>query len=197
MSTVFYNRIAVSGRRADVLQFRTDARRRLSRSQRDELKLSAIAFSFEKLFRLHPRLRYPSVQIPCDGAHYFAEAGRINASREYTTATFTLEVKNVQIHEMLLPLSRCYPDVCFVNGELCLDDGSILSVFTRRGRQSQWDLPEARSDVHWENAAKIHGVSSMEDAYSDDDIRNEAQQAALSEAIDHWDIRVKRALRRA
>jgi hypothetical protein len=43
---------------------------------------------------------------------------------------------------MLLPLSRCYSEVCFVNSEICLDDCSITSVFTRRGRQYQWDLPE-------------------------------------------------------
>lgn len=47
MSIVFYNRIAVSGARADALRFRKDARRRLSASLRAHLHLSTIDLSFE------------------------------------------------------------------------------------------------------------------------------------------------------
>jgi hypothetical protein len=43
--------------------------------------------------------------------------------------------------QILLPLSRYYPDLAFVNSELCLDDRTVLSVYTRRKRQFQWDPP--------------------------------------------------------
>ena len=195
---MFYNRVAVTGARAAVLQFRKDARRRLPTSLRAELDLSTIDLSFERFSRLHPDLRYSKRRIPCDEYHYFATSGPLARWHEGTQARYTLEVKNTQIHEMLLPLSRCYPDVCFVNSEICLDDFSITSVFTRRGRHYQWDLPEVRSDAHWEVAAKAHGVKKMEDAYDDDNIRSEAVWAGLSEALDHhWDNRVRRTLRRA
>ena len=125
---------------------------------RAEFGLSTIDFSFEKLFRLHPFLRYPKGEIPSDGGHYLADSGPTARWHECSQARFTLEVKNTQIHEMLLPLSRCYPEVCFVNCEICLDDCSIASAFTRRGRQSKWDLPQARIDAHWEVTAKQHSV---------------------------------------
>src|ERR1035438_9048021 len=161
MSIVFYNRIAVSGARADMLQFRKDARRRLPASLQEELDLSTIDLSFERLFRLHPQLRYSRRRIPCDEFHYLARSGPLARWHEGTQVRYTLEVKNTQIHEMLLPLSRCYRNVCFVNSELCLDDGSITSVFTRRGRQSKWDLPQVRIDAHWKAAAKQHGVKKV------------------------------------
>ena len=197
MSTVFYNHIAVSGARADVIQFRKDARRRLSASLQAQLDLSTIDLSFERLFQLHPQLRYSKRRIPYDEYHYFAVSGPLARWHEGTQAHYTLEVKNTQIHDMLLPLSRCYRDVCFVNSELCLDDGSITSVFTRRGHQSKWDLPEARSDAHWKAAARQHGVKKMDDAYDNDAIRWDAESASLSEALQQWDDRVRRVLRRA
>jgi hypothetical protein len=197
MSTVFYNHIAVSGARPNVLQFRKDARRRLPTSLQAQLHLSTIDLSFERLFQLHPQLRYSERRIPADEYHYSARFWSLARWHEGTQARYTLEVKNTQIHEMLLPLSRCYPDVCFVNSELCLDDGSIMGVFTRRGRQSKWDLPEARSDAHWAAAASQHGVYKMDDAYEDDDIRGDAESAGLSEAVQQWDDRVRRVLRRA
>lgn len=197
MSTVFYNHIAVSGARADVLQFRKDARRRLPASLQAQFDLSKIDLSFERLFQLHPQLRYPTRRVPSDEYHYFAVSGPLARWHEGTQARYTLEVKNTQIHEMLLPLSRCYRHVCFVNSELCLDDGSIMSVFTRRGRQSKWDLPEARSDAHWKAAARQHGSKKINDAYDNDDIRSDAESASLSEALQQWDDRVRRVLRRA
>jgi hypothetical protein len=159
--------------------------------------LSAIDLSFEKLFRLHPRLRDSDRRIPDDALHYFTTSEPIARWHEGTQARYTVEVKNYQIHEMFLPLSRCYRDLCFVNSEICLDDSSVMSVFTRRGHQSKWDLPEARSDAHWEAAARQHGVSEMDEAYENDDIRWEAESAMLLEALQHWDDRVRRVLRRA
>src|ERR1017187_3849471 len=197
MSTVFYNHIAVSGARPNVLHFRKDARRRLPASLRAALKLSTIHLSFERLFQLHPQLRYSKRRIPADEYHYFAVSCPLARWHEGTQARYTLGVKNIQIHEMLLPLSRCYQDVCFVNSELRLDNGSITSVFTRRGRQSKWDLPEARIDAHLKAAARQHGVRKMDDADDNDDIRWDTQAASLSEAIQQWDERVRRSLRRA
>jgi hypothetical protein len=66
MSTVFYNQIAVSGARADVLRFRKDARRRLSASLKAHLHLSTIDLSLEKLCRLQPQLRQTDRRIPDD-----------------------------------------------------------------------------------------------------------------------------------
>ena len=56
---------------------------------------------------------------------------------------------------------------------------------------------EARSDAHWEAASRQHGGSEMDEAYENDDIRSEAESAMLLEALQHWDDRVRRILRRA
>ena len=156
-----------------------------------------IALSFETLFRLHSRLRYPRLYVPVDDGHYDATWGGIAKWNEYTQARYTLEVKNAHIYEMLLPLSRCYPDLCFVNSELCLDDCSITCTYTRRRRQSHWEYPQSQIDAHWTAAAKRHRVRNMERAYENDEIRSEAEFAMLEEALQHWNGRVRKVLGRA
>lgn len=132
MSTVFFNVIAVTDPRNAALRFRCDARLRLSPAYR-ACGLSHIELSFEKLLRLHPGLRFADRRIPDDHGHYWAELLPKIRWHGYTRLQDELEVKNTQIHEMLLPLSRCYLELCFVNSELCLDDGSTTSICTRRG----------------------------------------------------------------
>lgn len=83
-----------------------------------------------------------------------------------------------------------------MNSELCLDDGSVLSVYTRRERQFQWELPENRADAHWKMVAKSRGIKNIEKAYDDDDARWEAEYGMLTEALERWDDRVLRDLRR-
>jgi hypothetical protein len=161
------------------------------------LNLSTIDFSFEQLFRLHPELSYPENDIPCDEFHYLAEFVVSARWHEFAQARYTLEVKNTQIHQMLLPLSHCYPRLCFVNSELCLDDGSVLSVYSRKGRQFFWELPEKRSVMHWKAAAKLQGVENMEMAYDDDEVRRIAEDRMLTEGLLRWDQRFLRDLRRA
>jgi hypothetical protein len=195
MSTVFFNRIAVSGSKISVHQLRKDARRRLPASIRVMLKLSTIDLSFEQLFRLHPRLSYPERDIPRDELHYLAEFDGAAPWHEFMQARYTLEVKNTQIHEMLLPLSHCYPALCFVNSELCLDDGSVLSVYTRRGRQFLWELPERRCDAHWKAAAKVQGIKDLQTAYDNDEARCDAEDRMVAEGLVRWDNRVLRDLR--
>jgi hypothetical protein len=197
MSTVFFSHIAVTGSHASVSQFRKDARRLLPAKLKARLKLSTIDLSFEQLFRLHSELSYPDKDIPRDEFHYLAEFEEAVRWHEFTQARYTLEVKNTQIHEMLLALSPCYQGLCFVNSELCLDDGSVLSVYTRRGRQFVWELPEKRSVAHWKAAAKLQGIKNMEAAYDDDEARWDAEDGMVTEGLVRWDNRVLRDLRRA
>src|SRR5262249_47563350 len=111
----------------------------------------------------------------------------------FSQKQFGLEVKNYQIHEMIRPLSTFYPAVCFVNAELCLDDGTVISAFAHGSRGATWNLPEKRSDFHWTRAARAHGVK-IHDAYEDDDVRSDAEFGMLHEAVVHWDSRVRSPL---
>jgi hypothetical protein len=196
MSTVFSNRIAVPGAAAKVREFRKDARRILPAKLKAEIKLSSIAFSFEHLLRLHPKLSYPDNEIPRDEYHYLSEAEPLTKWNEFAQAQYTLEVSNTQIHQILLPLSRYYPELAFVNSELCLDDGTVLSVYTRRQRQFQWDLPEERSEAYWKAAADKCKMD-LDSAYDDDEVRWEVEDKMLSEGLAHWDDRILRTLRRS
>jgi|SRR5208282_4088356 len=107
---------------------------------------------------------------------------------------YELEVKNFQSHQLFKLLSRHYPQLCFVNSEICLDDGSVLSAFVRKGRCQIWELPEIRQDGHWRLGAGAHGMS-LEQAYDDEEVRADAERGMLVEALDHWDNRVLKALK--
>ena len=193
MSTVFFNLIRVTGRRAKVLEFSKDARRRLPPRRQSALACSKIDLSFEKLFRKYPRIARLT-ELPSDSGHYFAARQGTVTWHRLTRTAYELEVKNFQSHELLKLLSRHYPELCFVNSEICLDDGSILSAFVRKGRCQIWELPETRQDAHWRRGAEVHGMS-LEQAYDDDEVRADTERAMLVEALDHWDNRVLRTLK--
>jgi len=196
MSFVCFNRIAIVGPRSKVIGFSDDARRRLSADLQESLGLPYVAFSFERLFRKN-RLSAPSGNgIPNDGWHYFTSALPLKGWHGYARIEYELEVKNYEVHELLVPVSRSYTDLCFVDSEISLDSGEINGMYIARGRCSRWALPEGRCDAHWQRAAKEHGVAKIEDAYEDDGVRSDAEDGMLTEAMAHWDKRVLRALRR-
>ena len=117
MSFVCFNRIAVTGPKAEVLRFRDDARRRLSSSLRKSLNLPSVAFSLERLFRKN-RLTAPSADgIPNDDWHYFTAGSRLTNWNGHTRIEYGLEVKNYEIYELLIALSRSYAELCFVDSE--------------------------------------------------------------------------------
>ncbi len=185
MSFVCFNRIAVTGPRPAVLRFRGDARRRRP----------SVVFSLETLFRKN-RLAAPSSDgIPGDEGHYDASASRLTQWHGYTRIEYRLEVKNYEVYELLVPLSRSYGDLCFVDSEISLDSGEINGRYIARGRCSTWPLPEDRCNAHWERAAKKNSIETLEDAYEDDSVRNDAEEAMLAEAMARWDKRVLLALR--
>jgi hypothetical protein len=193
MSTVFFNLIRVIGPRAKVFRFRTDARRRLSALQRSTSGVGSVDFSFEKLFRKHPTIA-SRAEVPEDAGHYLATSTGTETWHRFTRAAYELEVKNSQIHELLKLLSRHYPELCFVNSEICLDDGSVLSAFVRKGSCKIWDLPASRQNTHWRRGADDRGIN-LEQAYDDDEVRADVERGLLVDALDHWDNRVLRALR--
>lgn len=193
MSTVFFNLIRVIGPRVKVLRFRTDARRRLSALQQSTLGLGSVALSFEKLFRKHATIG-SRTEVPGDAGHYLATSTGTDTWHRFTRTAYELEVKNSQIHELLKLLSRHYPELCFVNSEICLNDGLVLSAFVRKGSCRVWELPESRQDTHWRRGAVDNGIS-LKEAYDDDVVRADVEHGMLVEALDHWDNRVLRALR--
>jgi hypothetical protein len=195
MSFVCFNRIAVTGPRSAVLRFRDDARRRLSPSLKKSLGLPSVAFSLERLFRKN-RLRAPSSDgVPNDEWHYFSSGSRLTDWHGYVRIEYGLEVKNYEIYELLMPLSRSYAELCFVDSEISLDSGEINAMYIARGRCSRWTLPEDRCHAHWQRAAREHGIDKLDDAYEDDGLRSVAEDGMVAEAICHWDKRVLRALR--
>jgi hypothetical protein len=196
MSFVCSNRIAIAGLRSKVLGFRDDARRRLSPSLKKSLDLAYVSFSLERLFRKN-RLPAPSSDgIPNDAGHYYTSALSLKEWHGYARIEYGLEVKNYEVRELLVPLSKSYAELCFVDSELSLDSGEINSMYIARGRCSKWALPEDRCDAHWQRAAKENGVAKLTDAYEDDSVRSDAEEGMLAEAMSHWDKQVLRALRR-
>lgn len=196
MSTVYFNLITATGPRAAVLAFRHDARRKLSPSLQKAIGLPQVDLSLEQLFHKH-RLEAPSDDgFPLDSGDYCTTARPMIKWNEYASAFYEFHVKNNQVHMFLVPLSRCYRELCFVDSEICLDDGSITGVYVSQGRASTWVLPEARQNSHWKRAAKKHGVASLDDAYEDDEVRSDAEDGMLVEALKHWDQRVLRVLRK-
>jgi len=206
MSFVCFNRIAITGTRSKVLGFREDARRRLSPALKEALGLPYVAFSLERLFRKN-RLSAPEPNgIPFDAfqvgnhewlaGHYFTSCRPLAEWHGYARAEYGVEVKNYEIYNLLIPLSRSYAELCFVDSEISLDSSEINSMYIARGRSYRWTLPEDRCDAHWQRAAKVNGVAQLEDAYEDDGVRSDAEEGMLAEAMAHWDKRVLRALRR-
>lgn len=196
MSYVCFNWIAIAGPRSKVIAFRDDARRRLSPSLKKLLGIPSVAFSFEHLFRKSSLPAPSSDGIPIDAWHYFTSAWPLTEWHGYARIIYELEVKNYEVHTLLVPLSRSYTELCFVDSEISLDSGEINSMYIARGRCSKWALPEDRCDAHWQRAAKAQGVAKIEEAYEDDTIRSDAEDGMLAEAMAHWDKRVLRALRR-
>jgi hypothetical protein len=196
VSVVYFNLITVTGPRPAVLAFRHDALRQFSPSLRKAIGLPRVDLSLEKLFRKH-RLAAPSSDgIPDDGGDYCTRALPMTEWNAYARTLYEFHIKNNEIHAFLVPLSRCYRELCFVDSEICLDDGSITSVYVSRGRASTWEPPEDRQNFHWERAAKEHGVANLDDAYEDDEVRSDVEDSMLLEALRHWDQRVLRVLRK-
>jgi hypothetical protein len=205
MSFVCFNRITITGTRPKVLRFRDDARRRLSPALKESLGEPYVAFSFERLFRKN-RLPAPSPDgIPLDAlrvgkdtlaGHYFTSALPIAEWHGYARVEYEVEVKNYEIYNLLIPLSRSYPELCFVDSEISLDSGDINGMHIARGRCSRFALPEERCNEHWQRAAKEHGVAKLDDAYEDDSVRSDAEEGMLAEAMAHWDKHVLRTLQR-
>lgn len=194
MSTIFANRVIVSGPEADVHLLRVAARRRIPEHRVEHFLRKEEPWSFEKLFRRHPALRAECGEPPRDDWHYWTESSRVDRCNEHWQFRFFLEVKDFQIHEILCPLSRLYPALCFVAVELCLDDGSFTSRFIHQGKASTWELPESSADAHWLRAARKLGIERMEDAYEDDAVIDDAESGMFLEALAHWDERVRDAL---
>ena len=205
MSYVCFNRIAIAGPRSKVLGFRNDAHRRLPPALKEALGEPYVAFSLERLFRKN-RLPIPSPDgIPFDafqlgndivGGHYFTSRLPLTEWHGYARIEYSVEVKNYEIYNLLVPLSRAYAELCFVDSEISLDSGEINARYVARGRCSTWTLPEDRCDAHWQRAAKENGVAELDDAYEDDGVRSDAEEGMLAEAMAHWDKHVLRTLRR-
>jgi hypothetical protein len=205
MSFVCFNRISIVGPRSKVLKLRNDAHRRLSAPLKELLGESYVAFSLERLFRKN-RLPVPSPDgIPFDtfrvgkdilAGHYFISRLPLVEWRGYARIEYRVEVKNYEIYQLLMPLSRSYPELCFVVSEISLDSGGINAIYVTRGRCSRWTLPEDRCDAHWNRAAKENGFAKLVDAYEDDSVRSVAEEGMLTEALAHWDQRVLRTLQR-
>jgi hypothetical protein len=149
-----------------------------------------VALSLERLFRKNGLPAPSSDGIPNDGGHYFTSGSRLTNWHGYARIDYGLEVKNYEIYELLMPLSRSYAELCFVDSELSLDSGEINAMYIARGRCSKWTLPEERSDAHWQRAARELGIPMMSISHSDlMPISSERSDAGLSQCETVIDIR--------
>lgn len=138
MSFVCFNRIVVTGPRANVLAFRNDARRRLPRSIRPPDDPASVPFSFDRLFEKNRVAGPPDTLLgEISPYHYDSFAEPTEAWRGYIRVVYGLEVKNCEVYELLIPLSRAYPDLCFVDGQLSADDGENYGRVHRAWRMLQ------------------------------------------------------------
>ena len=148
----YSNLIEVTGPRPEVLRFRKDARRRVPPELSKQFKIDVVELSIEELFRKH-RLDAPfEYGVLGDFGIYFAQVGRTHQLEEFARLNYSLVVKNCQIYEFLLPLSRIYPLLCFVDSEAC-EGQEIMSTFLTRGRAFEWIFPEKLRDGYLKQAA--------------------------------------------
>ena len=202
MGVEYSNLIEVTGPRPEVLKFRRDARRKVPPKLSRKFKIDVVELSIEELFRKHDLAAPSESGLPWDFGIYFAQVGRTRKLEEFACVDYSLMVKNYQIYEFLIPLSRVFPTLCFVDSEACEGD-EIMSTFVTSGRGSRWTFPEKLRDGYFKRAADANGISDLEKAYADgecDDslsvVENEAEGAMLTVALRHWDKRVLSTLRK-
>jgi hypothetical protein len=109
--------------------------------------------------------------------HYYAFVEPMEDWHGYSRIVYGLEIKNYEVYELLKPLTAAYPDLCFVDSQLSLDDGEIMAAYVARGQCHKWILPGERREAHWEKAAREHSMTNLERAYEDDDVSSEAEHS--------------------
>ena len=90
---------------------------------------------------------------------------------------------------MLRRLSSVFPELVFILVTMCLDDGSIDSYLTRRGRGRCYHLSQRRQVEQWHRAMSKHGVEGDE-AYENDDVRASAEAGMFADAERHWEAQL-------
>jgi len=156
------------------------------------LKLKTIDFSIEHLIDTGKLQWHDS--YPADDGMYFAWRDKMAPWNGAFMSRFGLSVSNTDVRDYLVPLSRTYPEVYFVNAEGS-EDGNIVVALIRDGRMKTWRFPESRSNHHWKATAKRVGIKKLKDAYDDDDVRYEAESDMMNEAVDHFDGQIMIALK--
>jgi hypothetical protein len=187
-SLPLWSEITVTGPRSKVLRFRNDAK-----------KAGWEAVSFERLFRrngsLAPGRGKQSILAYCSSEDPTPLAGWHGYARiEYKFEVH--EDDENQIYRLLIPLSRSYPDLCFVEIESRVLSPKITSTYVSRGRGSRWTLPKERFIARLKLEASELGDVDLLEAYDNDGVRSDVEIAMSSEALAHWDNRVLRTLNR-
>ncbi len=194
MAVDYLHRLVVWGPDSGVRQF-TDAARRRARYRlpgKQSGLTEVIPLSFEALWRQHPRLREFAVEPPSDPYHLRAWPRRSTPSG-FSFARYQFQTRSMEMQEIVRLLSVSNRDLAFALVTLCLDASEIRTWFFRRGRVSEFTVPESRMDeLTQAERDRLPGGGEPDDV--DGTVRENAEMVAMEEALHRWDRQLVKLL---
>jgi hypothetical protein len=148
-----------------------------------------VPFSFAALYEIAPRARRVEAEVPCDPYDLSAWPVRRTGARS-AVVRYQFHTRNLVMEPLIRVLARAIPDLTFTLVTLCFDDSSIASDRFEAGRQRQWAVPERVREAHWDRARRKFRLAG-DDVYLDDEAELWAEDAIMTEALQHWEVRAR------
>lgn len=189
MAIDFLHRILVTGRADRVRDFRRRIYRDDVRTVAGTTWTEIVPFSFAALYEIAPRARRIDAEVPCEPYDLSAWPVRRIGPRA-AEVRYQFHTRNLEMAPLIRALARAVPDLTFTLATLCLDDSSIASYQFEAGRQRQWTVPERVREAHWDRARRKFKLSG-DDVYEDDEAELWAEEAIMTEALQHWQPRAR------
>ena len=133
-------------------------------------------FSFQSLYALTRR----KDEIPHDPY----DMTRWPIVRRVRTAyvRYRFHTRNLQLDDVMKPLSRAMPGVSIAVVSHCLDTGEFCAFTFEKGRRPGTWMEEKWREPFWERAARELKMT-LDDAYEDDDAERRAESLMRDEAV--------------
>lgn len=194
MAVDFLHRILVTGRADRVRDFRRRIYREYPRTVAGTTWTEIVPFSFAALYEIAPRARTVEAEVPYEPYDLSTwPVTRIGARS--AAVRYQFHTRNLEMAPLIRVLARAVPDLTFTLVTLCLDDSSITSYRFEAGRQRQWTVPQRVREAHWDRARRKFRLAG-DDVYDDDEAELWAEDAMMTDALNHWKPRAQRTSRR-
>lgn len=190
MAVDYYHRLVVSGPPTEVRAFRRAVGRTVAREGVGPRQAwrEHVPLSFAALYALCPELTRVAPEPPFDPYDLSRWPTRSHPDGR-AELRYQLHTRNLELRDLMVPLSRRVRGLVFVLVTFCLDDASIESYLITQGRVRRYTLPERRHDWHWAQAGRRFRLTG-DALYEHEDARTFAEDGMLDEALDHWTQRI-------